>query len=279
VSVSGAAPAETTAHEYVNRHATLKYWYRAGTEDKWVIFLPGASGNHTSFDGQLGAFDRSYNLLLCDLRAQGASTIEPGHRVDFDDIVDDVLHLYRLHAASSATLVAHSYGAFVAEEVALRHPEKVDRLILIGGYLQHRRMPLWERAKFWGRAFQLFARPWGATVRQAGRTTEDAGVQKRVEGRMSSTSKDVYWQLAITAYRRRRYVPYTDPVPTLLISGEHELDARLLKKVYADLCAKNPRCRSVLIPATGHLCHAEAPGVVNGLIGEFMNEPYGPRAS
>src|SRR5438128_2386104 len=95
---------EVIRREYVNRNAQLKYWHRPGTEDKWVIFLPGSCLDHRDFDRQLGIFDSTYNLLLCDLRGQGESTMSRGHKVDFLDIVDDVLKLFELHEIASATV-------------------------------------------------------------------------------------------------------------------------------------------------------------------------------
>ncbi len=121
--------------------------HRPGEGRRWVLFLHGACADHHTFDAQLPAFDTGDDLLLPDLRGQGRSVLAAGVTADFEGIVGDLLALLDDQGVGSVTVVGHSFGSHLAQELAWRHPERVERLVLIGCYDQHAPRTAAERAR------------------------------------------------------------------------------------------------------------------------------------
>jgi pimeloyl-ACP methyl ester carboxylesterase len=78
-------------------------------------------------------------FLVPDLRGQGETTQPPAARCAAQpdncfrpiDYANDVLAFMDAEHVVRATLVAHSVGTLVAQEIALDHPDRVNRLVLI----------------------------------------------------------------------------------------------------------------------------------------------------
>ena len=69
-------------------------------------------------------------LVLPDLPGNGRS--RPAAYPDMDGYADSCIAVLDALGASRAVLLGHSYGGFVALQTALRHPERVAGLVLIG---------------------------------------------------------------------------------------------------------------------------------------------------
>src|SRR6185369_11383445 len=84
--------------------------------------------------------DPGFRILAIDLRGHGATSMPPASDCAPapekcfrpSDLADDVVSFMNAKSIKRANLVGHSLGAFVIQEIALTHPEMVDRAILIG---------------------------------------------------------------------------------------------------------------------------------------------------
>lgn len=113
---------------------TLAVW-RFGTGDRVVLAPHGITANHVSWRWIAEALvDEDVTLLAPDLRGRGDSAALPGPSSmaqHADDLVAVLDHL----GVDSAVWAGHSMGAFVAVRAALRHPDRVDGLLLLDGGL------------------------------------------------------------------------------------------------------------------------------------------------
>jgi pimeloyl-ACP methyl ester carboxylesterase len=80
---------------------------------------------------------RSYQVVLYDLRGHGKSTLA-ATGYDLDTMSRDLACVIEAHrpthfsgTGAEIVLVGHSYGALIALNYALRHPQRVSRLVLI----------------------------------------------------------------------------------------------------------------------------------------------------
>ena len=95
-----------------------------------VVLLHGFPQTHHMWRHQIPVLNERYRLLAPDTRGYGGSE-KPRNRVSramlARDIVDflDALEIERAH------LVGHDWGGVIASAVALKHPERVERLALI----------------------------------------------------------------------------------------------------------------------------------------------------
>ena len=101
------------------------------TYSRTLVFLHGFGGSGRQWTHQLTHFSDSQRVIALDLRGHGLSEHSAGP-FDLATLVDD-LHdvLETLQVSGQLVFVAHSFGAALAVEYILRHPERVARLILI----------------------------------------------------------------------------------------------------------------------------------------------------
>jgi proline iminopeptidase len=95
----------------------------------------------------------AFRMLYADQRGGGRSYA--GGPFDLDDLADDVATLLRATRLERASLLAHGFGALVAVRAALRHAERVERLVLMNPWFS---MPLLART-LQRRAAHLAGRP------------------------------------------------------------------------------------------------------------------------
>ncbi len=105
------------------------YYERAG-EGPPLLFISGTGGDlrvkPNVFDGPLV---RSFDLLAYDQRGLGRSA-KPDVPYAMADYADDAAALMDHLGWDKAKVVGVSFGGMVAQELALRHPAKVERLVL-----------------------------------------------------------------------------------------------------------------------------------------------------
>ncbi|MFC3077215.1 alpha/beta fold hydrolase [Phenylobacterium terrae] len=105
------------------------YYERAGSGPR-LLFISGTGGDLRNkpnvFDGALG---RSFEVLAYDQRGLGR-TEKPDVPYSMADYADDAAALMDAVGWDRAHVVGVSFGGMVAQELALRHPGKVERLVL-----------------------------------------------------------------------------------------------------------------------------------------------------
>lgn len=103
---------------------------RAGTTGPALLFLHGLGGNCRSWDPQLRQLGSTFRCVAWTMPGYGRSSAPS--RFDFASLADAVGELIEHLDCGAATVIGHSMGGYVAQELALRHPNLVDRLILAG---------------------------------------------------------------------------------------------------------------------------------------------------
>ncbi len=117
----------------------IRLHYRQGGEGQPVLLIHG-------FMGQLGQFSpiwdeliREYRVIAVDLPGFGLS----GKDLDFDyskaNIADTINEFMEKIGAKEVIVVGHSMGGEVAQHLAIRHPNRVRKLVLINTGGRYRR--------------------------------------------------------------------------------------------------------------------------------------------
>src|SRR5687768_5260871 len=104
------------------------YYELLGTGDP-LLLIPGLGATCALWDGVTSDLSKSFSLILFDNRGIGRSVAKraPQTLTDFAvDIVElmDHLQLKRAH------VLGLSLGGIVAQQLAVDHPSRVDRLVL-----------------------------------------------------------------------------------------------------------------------------------------------------
>jgi long-chain acyl-CoA synthetase len=96
-----------------------------------VVFLHGYGGQAIQWRYQLDEFSNSNRVIAIDLRGHGQSD-KPLGNYQMSQITEDIeLVLSQLDVEEKFILVGHSFGGAMATEIAFRHPERINNLILI----------------------------------------------------------------------------------------------------------------------------------------------------
>jgi pimeloyl-ACP methyl ester carboxylesterase len=107
-------------------------------QGKPLVCLPGGPGRAAAYLEDLGGLAADRTLVLLDSRATGRSEVpaDPA-TLRFDRLADDVQALRAHLGLDAMEVLAHSAGTEVALVWASRHPEAVERLVLVtpGGKL------------------------------------------------------------------------------------------------------------------------------------------------
>ena len=105
------------------------YFERAGSGEP-LLFISGTGGDlrnkPNQFDGPLA---KAFDMISYDQRGLGRSD-KPDQRYSMAGYADDAAALMDAVGWDRAKVVGVSFGGMVAQELALRHPHRVRRLVL-----------------------------------------------------------------------------------------------------------------------------------------------------
>jgi 3-oxoadipate enol-lactonase len=108
----------------------LELYYELGGVGERLLFISGTGGDlrvkPNVFDGP---FPKSFELLAYDQRGLGRSG-KPETDYTMTDYADDAAGLLDALGWDEALVVGVSFGGMVAQELVLRHPARVKRLVL-----------------------------------------------------------------------------------------------------------------------------------------------------
>lgn len=131
-------------------HDGLTLWYEERGSGAPVIFVAGIMSDHTTWDIIVPQLNGLRSIAL-DNRDVGNSSIA---RRDYTvrDMAGDVLALMGHLGLERASIVGHSLGGKVAQELALLAPARIDKLVLVCSSARHdlqsrSLMELWIRMR------------------------------------------------------------------------------------------------------------------------------------
>ena len=109
--------------------------YTTDPGNAWVVFLHGAGGSTKTWSYQLDAFKDHFNLVLIDLRDHGRSKdIQPAfENYRFSIISDDIKRVLDEVGITRAHFITLSFGSVLVQDLYMRYPHLVDRLVIAGG--------------------------------------------------------------------------------------------------------------------------------------------------
>lgn len=137
---TGVLPKQTVA---LPGGVTLAYVELGAPSGEPVIFLHGYTDTARSFYPtalHLAEAEPGWRILVVDQRGHGDTSMPPAETCAAApescfrpiDMADDVVAFMDALGLEQAAVVGHSMGSFVAQELALTYPERVERMVLIG---------------------------------------------------------------------------------------------------------------------------------------------------
>ncbi|PTL84851.1 alpha/beta fold hydrolase [Vitiosangium sp. GDMCC 1.1324] len=109
----------------------LHYVEQGRSHGPVLVLLHGYTDSYLSFDRVLPLLPRSLHVYALDQRGHGDSS-RPSCCYSQSDFAADVAAFLDSQGIQRAVLAGHSMGSFIAQQVALEYPERVEALVLIG---------------------------------------------------------------------------------------------------------------------------------------------------
>jgi 3-oxoadipate enol-lactonase len=123
------ASAVTQADDLVEVAPGLRTLLRDEGQGRIVVLLHGTPFDVRAWDPLVGALDGRCRTVRFDARGHGTATAVPV--ADYRQLATDVVAVLDRLDIDDAHVVGHSWGGQIAQQVALDHPQRVNRLSLL----------------------------------------------------------------------------------------------------------------------------------------------------
>jgi 2-succinyl-6-hydroxy-2,4-cyclohexadiene-1-carboxylate synthase len=229
-----------------------------------VLLLHGFTQTGASWRGVIDALGERYTALAPDLRGHGSATAQ--RPVTVDACVADVV----ADAPGRFGVAGYSMGGRLALRVALAHPERVERLVLVGttpGIADDVERAARREADDAlaseledGLDIEAFARRWAkqpifkgqppevtAAAHEDRLRNDPAGLAAALRGLGPGAAEPLWTRLGELR------------MPVTAIAGERD---GTYAKLAERMAERVPRARALIVPGAGHAVQLEAPGIV-----------------
>lgn len=95
-----------------------------------LVLVPGFVSGAWSWAWQVDDLARDFRVITFDPRGVSASKLKDGASISIEKIADDIASLLGELRIVAANVLGISFGGFVAQELALWHPDKLKKLVL-----------------------------------------------------------------------------------------------------------------------------------------------------
>ncbi|HZR40180.1 MAG TPA: alpha/beta hydrolase, partial [Ktedonobacteraceae bacterium] len=219
-----------------------------------LVFLHGYGGDALQWIYQLRFLGQRFRVIAPDMRGHGLSEDRPAHDLPYTmaGLVDDLeAVLAALQVQQPFTLIAHSFGGAIACEFALRHPEDLNGLVLIGVPSRFLLRPYMRRLIMYipDPVFSFTAKKLRIAL---------SAPQYTLKHLLSQVMEAWHGSESMSKLR----------VPTLVILGHR--DNVFHREYYEDAARVIPNAQHVTISVSAHLVQLERPDAVNRAIRRFL---------
>jgi len=245
-----------------------------------VVLLHGFPDFHYTWRDQIPALARTCQVAALDLRGYNDSDQPQGvENYSLDKLVGDVVAVVRHLGRERATIVGHDWGGAIAWNVAMRHPELTERLIILNlphprGLLRELKAnPEQQKNSAYARAFQLPGAAAALTPEAiAGWVREPEARQKYVAAFRKSSLEGMLNYYKANYPREPYEIPAELPqvkCPVLMIHGLD--DKALLPAAINDTWQWiDNEFSLVTVPKAGHFVHRDQPERVTRILVDWL---------
>jgi len=264
-----ARGAETSGYVSVNG---LNMYYEIHGSGQPLVLLHGAfSAIGTSFGELLPSLAERRQVIAFEMQAHGR-TADIDRPLSYEQMADDTAAALELLGIEKADFFGYSMGAFIALQIAIRHPEVVRKLVFasatynLGGVHPGLMEGLADM-----KPEMMYGSPWHEEYARIAPNPDDFATLFAKKTQMDRNLKDVAAEVIESL-----------EAPTLLIIGdsdlvrpEHAVEMfRLLGGgVFGDTPAGLPNSQLAVLPGTSHVSLVSRADLLLAIIPPFLDAP------
>jgi pimeloyl-ACP methyl ester carboxylesterase len=256
----------TPAGRYADVNGLKMYYEIHGSGRPLVLLHGGGSTIESTFGRMLPALARTHRVIAVELQAHG-HTPDIDRPLSFEQDADDVAALLEHLHVDKADIMGFSNGGMAALQMAIRHPQRVNKLVLASTPYQRDGMQrgFWEGLK-------------RATLKDMPRPLMDAYLKANPDrgGLQTMFDRDATRMLAFRDFNESDIKAIQ--APALVING----DAEVVRAEHALALSRALRHAQLAILPGGHgdyigeICTADPgsnmPALVVAIIDAFLSE-------
>lgn len=247
-----------------------RHHYVSKGEGPPVVFVHGLGGTLHVWHGVIEAMAGHHHCVALDLRGHGRS--DGKNQFSIKGWAQDVQALIEALELPPVTLVGHSLGTLVAQQLALLRPELVDNVVLLGG-ISHFEPP--TKDAYNERADKVEADGMDALVDDwlpGALSPRNAAMHPQLVGLL----RELFLRNDPASYakscRALAKAPSLDRSqvgqPTLLLVGDHDRSTPIA--MAEQLHREIPVSLVRVIPNASHWAHLEQPDMIAAAMLEFL---------
>jgi pimeloyl-ACP methyl ester carboxylesterase len=272
----------------------VRYAYRrfGPNEGTPLIFLPHYRGGMDHWDPAVtDGFAATRPVILFDNAGVAGSSGETPDTMEA--MADNVANFVGALGVSTVDVLGHSIGGYIAQTLALRHPETARRLVLAGTGPRGGEPSKDPKVREWADStdpqtgqssldafLYLFFRP-SPTSQAAGKAFwERRHLRKQDADRASTPQTMAAQRAAIVAWNKINGDRYAEieniKQPTLVVNGNHDIMIPTINSF--TLSQRIPQAQLIIYPDSGHGALFQFPElfVAHGTL--FLDGPVGSRS-
>lgn len=116
---------------FVTANTVQLYYEIHGQGSQSLLLLPGLTRDSRIWRWILPELSKHFRVVCMDNRCTGRSD-KPDEPFTIADMAEDVYQMMQALDIAHAHVLGHSMGGFIAQQLAVTHPEVIDKLILVG---------------------------------------------------------------------------------------------------------------------------------------------------
>jgi pimeloyl-ACP methyl ester carboxylesterase len=240
----------TKAHHFESNGSNI--YYEVYGRGEPLLMLHGNGGSIAHFKNQIPYFAKNYRVIVMDNRGQGKS--ESGKdKLTYELMMEDANALLTHLGLQQVKVLGWSDGGILGLLLAIHHPDKVERLVVMGANLDPNGAYSWAfegikkvRAKI-------------AIMQQAGDKSQDWNLQLQL----------------LDLLELQPHIPVTDlahiQAPTLVMAGDRDVirDEHSLQIFHA-----LPKSQLAIVNGATHMLPWEKPQQFNQIVRDFFAKPF-----
>ena len=229
-----------------------RFYYETYGHGTPILLIHGNGGSIVSFKEQIADFSRSHEVVAMDSRGQGRSELG-STPLTYDEMAEDIDALLDRLELSHVKVLGWSDGGIVGMLLAIRHPDKVSMLAMMGANLEPDAAYAWARdgvARARSRLTSALAR--GDDPKPLNRDLQLLGLLDK-----------------------QPHIPVADlgkiQVPVLVMAADRDVisDEHVLRMFHA-----LPKAQLAIFPGATHLIPQQDPVRFNRTVLDFFDKPF-----
>lgn len=238
----------------------------------WVTFIHPLAVDLTVWDAQVAALAGDFTVLRFDARGHGQTTA-PAGAYGLEQMADDAIALLETLGVVRTHLVGLSMGGMIAQHVAFRAPQRLDRLVLAGttSYYPPEAQPAWdERLRV---VSVQGVEPMVAPTLERWFTEPFRAAHPEIMARIGGLIRATPLAGYLGSCEAIRHIDTRESLrrvtlPTLVLVGDQDQGTPLPMAEAIQTAIAGSRLE--VIPGASHLSMIEQAGRFNALVGDFL---------